>query len=149
MRLPLSQWQSNPLTNLRLRKAIPVDVSSDNGDDGSGSFLIANRHVVRINPAADVQVDTVQFEAHITQTQTHNHLDPSIYSDCHHELEQAVDLYQDNFLADFYLDDSNEFEEWAQVRRETYRRYRLERRYRPANRRAINGAFGGRSQRGL
>ena len=35
-------------------------------------------------------------------------------------------MYQGNFLEDFYLDDSNNFEEWAQSRREVYRRKALD-----------------------
>jgi two-component SAPR family response regulator len=45
---------------------------------------------------------------------------------CQDKLEQALDLYQGDFLADFYLDDSNEYENWAQARRQTYRRLALD-----------------------
>ena len=58
-----------------LRKAMPVAVSSENGDDGPGSLLIANRQIVQINPAADIQVDAIQFEDRLKQTQNHDHLD--------------------------------------------------------------------------
>lgn len=39
---------------------------------------------------------------------------------------RAAELYRGNFLEDFYLDDSNAFEEWAQVKREGYRRQVLD-----------------------
>jgi DNA-binding SARP family transcriptional activator len=41
-------------------------------------------------------------------------------------LEEAVALYGGDFLADFSLYDSNSFEEWAQVKRESLRRQTLD-----------------------
>ena len=35
-------------------------------------------------------------------------------------------IYRGDFLADFYLDDSNAYEDWAQVTREAYRRKALD-----------------------
>jgi DNA-binding SARP family transcriptional activator len=45
---------------------------------------------------------------------------------CIQALEQAVGLYRGDFLADFYLEDSNQFEDWATATREAYRRKTLE-----------------------
>jgi two-component SAPR family response regulator len=56
-----------------------------------------------------------------------NHSHPSVSScpDCLAALEEAVSLYVGDFLADFYLADSNEFEQWATVQREQLRQVML------------------------
>jgi DNA-binding SARP family transcriptional activator len=38
------------------------------------------------------------------------------------QLEEALELYQGDFLQDFYLPDSAAFEDWATIQRESYRR---------------------------
>ena len=47
-----------------LRKSIP-EVSSKNGSEASVPLVVANRQSLQINPAADVQVDAKQFDAHV------------------------------------------------------------------------------------
>ena len=94
-------------TIYRLRQAIP-EVSSKKGQKAV-PFLISERQTVQINPEADFFLDVTAFSTKIER-------DPA----------QAVLLYRDDFLSDFYLSDSNEFEEWAQVQRETLRRQALD-----------------------
>lgn len=94
-------------TIYRLRQAIP-EVSAKNGRHPV-PFLISERQTVQINPDAKFHLDVAAFAAHIEP-------DPA----------QAVDLYRDDFLSDFYLSDSNEFEQWAQTQREFLRRQVLE-----------------------
>jgi DNA-binding SARP family transcriptional activator len=84
-------------------------------------LLIINRQEIQLNPQAEVAVDLTQFQALLDQSQAHNHLDLFLCAGCRRDLEQAVALYRGPFLADFYLDDSNEFEEWAYTRRAYFR----------------------------
>jgi WD40 repeat protein/DNA-binding SARP family transcriptional activator len=84
--------------------------------------VIVNRQEIRLNPEAGDDIDTTQFQALLDKTQSHNHLDLFLCADCRRDMEQALALYRGDFLADFYLDDSNEFEEWAQTRRQYFRR---------------------------
>jgi serine/threonine protein kinase/WD40 repeat protein/DNA-binding SARP family transcriptional activator len=94
---------------------------------GNGQpLLIINRQEIQLNPQAEVTVDVTQFQALLDQSQAHNHLDLFLCADCRRDLEQAVALYRGDFLADFYLDDSNEFEEWAYTRRADFRRRALD-----------------------
>ncbi|MCB0034069.1 MAG: protein kinase [Anaerolineales bacterium] len=106
-----------------LRQAIPEL-------DGHGrtdlSVIIANRQDIQLNQQADITVDVQQFEILLDDAQAHQHLDIYLCHDCRQKLEKAITLYRGNFLADFYLDDSNEFEEWAQSRREYFRRRMLD-----------------------
>ncbi|MFO7539731.1 MAG: protein kinase [Chloroflexota bacterium] len=89
-------------------------------------LIIVNRQDIQLNPQADVTVDLAQFQALLDQSQAHDHLDLFLCADCRRHLEQAVALYRGDFLVDFYLDDSNEFEEWAYTRRAYFRRRALD-----------------------
>lgn len=106
-----------------LRQAIPEAAGEGEPD---GSVVIANRQEIQLDPRLAISVDTRQFEALLRSTQAHKHLDLTLCRQCAAELEQAVSLYRGDFLTDFYLDDSNEFEEWAHARREYFRRKNLD-----------------------
>jgi WD40 repeat protein/serine/threonine protein kinase/two-component SAPR family response regulator len=99
-----------------LRNLIPA--TPDNGQQ----LIIANRQEILLNPEADIQADTAAFAALLEKSQSHSHLDLFLCSECRQDLEQAAALYRGDFLVDFYLDDSNEFEEWAQTQRQYFRR---------------------------
>ena len=92
-----------------LRRAIP-EVAAVSGQ-AAVPLVLANSDTLQLNPAAAVTVDARRFAALIDRIR------PGL-----DELEEAVDLYRGDFLADFYLPDSNPFEEWAAARREAYRR---------------------------
>ncbi|MCA9955314.1 MAG: tetratricopeptide repeat protein, partial [Anaerolineales bacterium] len=94
-------------TIYRLRQAIP-EVTPKEGQQPV-PFLISERQTVQINPEASFYLDVAAFLAQIEQNPA-----------------QAVNLYRDDFLSDFYLSDSNEFEEWAQTQREFLRRQVLD-----------------------
>jgi len=80
--------------------------------DGKPPLIIATRQTLQWNPETQVEIDTHLFEKAIQSPNLKN-------------LNQAVTLYRGNFLADFYLPDSADFEAWVQSRREHYRnRYR-------------------------
>jgi serine/threonine protein kinase/DNA-binding SARP family transcriptional activator/tetratricopeptide (TPR) repeat protein len=88
--------------------------------------VIANRQEIYLNPQAAPEVDAAQFEALLHSSQAHHHIDLLLCPACRRDLEAAVALYRGDFLDDFYLDDSNEYEEWAHARREYFRRQALD-----------------------
>jgi DNA-binding SARP family transcriptional activator len=102
-----------------LRQVLP-DVNGDHGD--GVPLVIANRQHIQLNPQANIAADTRQFEALLTSAHSHEHLDLFRCEACARILEEAMTLYRGDFLTDFYLDDSGEYEEWAQARREYFRR---------------------------
>lgn len=105
-----------------LRQAIP-----DFDDDGTPvPLLIANRQTIQLNPEANITVDTTQFETLFSQAQRHQHVDLLTCDTCYQTLQTAVSIYRGHFLADFYLDDSNDFEEWAEIIRQQFRRKMLD-----------------------
>ena len=122
-------WPETPLesaqTNLRqiiyqLRRIIPEVQLRDN--EGVVPLLISKRLTVKLNPAANIISDVARFDELLDVTKQHEHSDMATCPFCREHLDEAVRLYKGPFLADFYLDDSSEFEEWAHRRREAYRR---------------------------
>jgi WD40 repeat protein/serine/threonine protein kinase/DNA-binding SARP family transcriptional activator len=109
-----------------LRRDMPALPQKRDGGEQAVPLLLANRQTLQLNPHADVISDVRQFESLIVSTQIHDHLDILLCPACCRNLETAVALYRGDFLADFYLDDSNEFEEWAEVYRQKYRRQALD-----------------------
>ncbi|MDX1417417.1 MAG: protein kinase [Candidatus Promineifilaceae bacterium] len=108
-----------------LRQMIPELEAAEEGQEPA-QLLFVNRKSVQLNPTAEVRVDVRQFENDLGKTRSHEHFDLLSCEDCRADLQRAVERYRGNFLEDFYLDDSNAFEEWAQVKREAYRRQALD-----------------------
>ena len=90
-----------------------------------GDDLDANGDKVQLNVSA-IEVDVNQFNALMRQWQQHKHTESELCAECTANLMAAVDLYGDDFLADFYLADANEFEEWSAAQRERLRRMTLD-----------------------
>lgn len=105
-----------------LRSALRELSASPDDEETTVPLLLANRQTIQLNPAAAVSTDIARFDELLDGVTEHEHLNLLSCGWCGEALEQAVALYQGDFLADFYLDDSNEFEDWAQLRREAYRR---------------------------
>jgi WD40 repeat protein/DNA-binding SARP family transcriptional activator len=74
-----------------------------------GSFVTITRETVGISPASDIWLDCAAFEERLADAGT----DVA-------RLADAVDLYQGDFLAGFYVD-STAFEDWATRERERLR----------------------------
>jgi predicted ATPase/DNA-binding SARP family transcriptional activator len=98
-------------TLYELRQAIPDPAKQ--AIDSPQPFILADRQTIQLNEAVDYWVDTAEFSARL---KTNN-------SD---SLGQAVDLYQGDFLTDFYLPNSSAFEDWTAARRALYRRLALD-----------------------
>ena len=94
-----------------LRQTIP-DVAGIDGVEVP--FLLVERKTVQVNPDGRFQCDSISFEAGSTQKAAIA------------ELETAVALYRADFLTDFYLPGSPNFENWVQTRRTDYQRQLLD-----------------------
>jgi ABC-type oligopeptide transport system substrate-binding subunit/DNA-binding SARP family transcriptional activator len=114
--LPLKSAQVNlRQTVYQLRKSL-VGAAGDTGN----SILSTTRDDIGINPGFDFEIDTGQFARLVEAGQRTGKQTKTNY------LEQAVALYRGDFLADFYLVDSSNFEEWASSRRSAFRQMLLE-----------------------
>ncbi len=107
--------QSNLRQTLyRLRQAVPYAAAhADQSENTAVPLLLTDRSSVQINPAADINVDVVSFRRLILEIRTHDHQRLQDCDHCRDRLLTAVRLYRDNFLADLYLADSYQFENWA------------------------------------
>jgi predicted ATPase/DNA-binding SARP family transcriptional activator len=76
-------------------------------------FLLSTTDTVQLNPVASLAVDVNTFSTLITTAERHPHRGWHLCTSCAIKLQAAVRWYQGDFLAHFYLSDSDPFEEWA------------------------------------
>jgi len=97
------------------------------GDAGAEEpIIISSKRDLQFNTSCDHQVDALELERISRRIQTHSHQDLHHCEHCSRQLETAAELYQDDFLSDFYLPDSPEFNEWTLTKREYLRRLMVE-----------------------
>ncbi|MGD8814108.1 MAG: BTAD domain-containing putative transcriptional regulator [Anaerolineales bacterium] len=102
-------------TNLRqalktLRQAI--------GTEGTSLGIRSSREAIEISKDERTKLDVDLFRMRIAAVRAHAHQDLLSCGVCSNNLEKAADLYKGDFLEDFFLPDSREFEEWAAIQRE-------------------------------
>ncbi|MEW5960834.1 MAG: BTAD domain-containing putative transcriptional regulator, partial [Chloroflexota bacterium] len=103
----------------KLRRAI--------GDpEAEPPFLLVTPQTLQFNPSSDYHLDVTAFTDLITACQAHTHDRLETCAACVARLQQAVALYQGNFLAGFSLGDSPAFEEWLVLTRERLHRLACE-----------------------
>ncbi|MEM7134848.1 MAG: tetratricopeptide repeat protein [Chloroflexota bacterium] len=76
-------------------------------------LLLSDRRTIQLNPSASVCLDVARFEKLLRY-------EPSLI-----QLAEAIPLYRGDFLSDFYLTDSESFEEWATNRRAVFQQQAL------------------------
>jgi len=104
-------------------------------------YLLISRDAIQFNRASDFSLDLDQFNTIFharADDQSQGSEDPSIRAA---RLEEVLKLYHGEFLQDFSLGDSTEFEEWALVRRESLHRHVLEACSELANYYELHGDF--------
>jgi len=85
-------------------------------------YLLANNQEVYFNAGSPYEVDVLEFENLTSIVTLHSHQSAETCEPCAKLLEKAVEIYQDDFLAGFYLPDCQAFDEWAIIKREKYKR---------------------------
>lgn len=85
-------------------------------------YLTADRHTISFNHQKPHWLDTALFERQMRQLEPHLNLAPNLDAETSNQLEELLALYQGDFLASFYLNESRGFEEWVVVMRERLRR---------------------------
>ena len=83
-------------------------------------LIAAEQENIQMKGGDALGVDVIQFQERSThlRDQHGNQLSPDRIT----SLSEAAKLYQGDFLQDFFIADSNAYEDWAVVRREEYRR---------------------------
>ncbi|MCA9943204.1 MAG: hypothetical protein KC449_06960, partial [Anaerolineales bacterium] len=80
---------------------------------GGHPLILSERKTISLNPEANYEVDVLTFEHLLAGSPSRA------------QMVEAVALFHGDFLADFYLPDSNEFEEWVAAKRPYYRQQAL------------------------
>lgn len=88
-------------------------------------FLLVQRDVLQFNLASRHTLDVAQFRTLLAACDAHTHPPGVLCAECAARLQQAVALYQGDFLQQFFLADSAAFEEWALLQREHLHRRAL------------------------
>ena len=85
-------------------------------------FIISSNRDLQFNSGSSYQVDLLEFEQLSLKVRQHCQSQKSTCEKCAALLDHAVKLYNDDFLIDFSLSDSPEFNEWVVTKRETCKR---------------------------
>jgi predicted ATPase/DNA-binding SARP family transcriptional activator len=88
-------------------------------------FLLTTTDTVQINPLAHCEVDVLRFSALVADAESHAHHAWHLCTLCAEKLQTAIDYYKGDFLAQFYVSDSDLFEEWALWERQRHRQRML------------------------
>ncbi len=86
-----------------------------------GYWLAADRTTIRLK-REDVWVDVREYLSLLAQARSHDHPPEAPCPRCRAPLEEAIALYQDDFLAGFSLADSSEYDDWQATQRDWLRR---------------------------
>lgn len=105
-------------TLLYLRQAIQ--------DATAGPFLAITRQAIQLDPSARYDLDVADFGVHLASARRHPHADLGTCAVCMGRLAEASALYRGDFLAQFFLENNQPFEEWALAQREALRSRMLE-----------------------
>ena len=89
-------------------------------------FLLSDALTVQFNPTSSYILDASAFGELLSACQVHNHRHLEACSDCLTRLVEADILFRGDFLQGISLKDSIQFEEWAMVMREHFKRKALE-----------------------
>jgi predicted ATPase/DNA-binding SARP family transcriptional activator len=94
--------------------------------DAQPPFLLISRPTLQLNQASDHWLDVTHFIELLAACARHVHPNPASCKACAKRRQAAVALYQGEFLAEFFLPDSDRFEEWALLKREWLHRQMVE-----------------------
>ena len=83
-----------------LRKALPEE------------WLNIDRDTIGLDGNNDFWIDVNQFHLLLSQCQNHGHPASEVCSECPALLREAVNLYKDDFMAGYALQDSLDFDDW-------------------------------------
>jgi predicted ATPase/DNA-binding SARP family transcriptional activator len=98
------------------------------GEDGNrdAPFLLVKRETIQFNPDCSYQIDVSTFTALVEACNQHRHRRPELCLPCLRRFAEMIELYRGEFLDQFFLDNSEIFEEWATLKREWLHREAVE-----------------------
>jgi len=117
-------WPDRPSSVARgnLKQAIAILRKVLGDRDASNPYLLVSRNSIQFNASSHYWLDLSKFTEALDASMNHRHRQLESCEKCAESLLRAMELYRGDFLAEFYLPESREFEEWAAIRREALRR---------------------------
>ncbi len=106
--------------NLRVTWSQLQKVLGTRADDEQPHF-IGDRLALRFNPLSDHDLDVTRFHTLIEACRLHSHPDPQDCSECAARLTEALGLVRGEFLDEFSLANSLQFDEWLLAQRQYFR----------------------------
>ncbi len=88
------------------------------------ALISAEQETIQLNVDHNLEVDVIHFQESLSAWR--NQRGDLATSDGLTSLNNLTNLYQGDFLQDFFIADSSEYEDWATIRREEFRREVLE-----------------------
>jgi predicted ATPase len=121
-------WPDEPETTARhnLRQALLVLRKALDDDHALPSHLRITTDAVQFNAQSDHLLDVAQYEALLAANRTHQHRRAQTCRDCLARLREATTLYRGDFLAQLFVADGQNFEEWTAFKREALKRTMLD-----------------------
>ena len=121
-------WPDRPQRKARqnLRQALSHLRQALGDRDQATPFLLVNREAVQFNAASDHWLDVAAFTDLVKTCRTHRHRHLETCLPCMRRMEQLAALYRGDFLEQFFLSNSDVFEEWALLQREWLHRQVME-----------------------
>ena len=116
--------QNNLRVSLNRLRKIPQEIAVDESE--YGELLLVDRFTVQAQPAWAELTDFNQFNQLLESTRRHDHVSRGQCAECQARLQQAVQLYQGEFLAGLGLAECTDYEEWLFMQRERLRVLLLE-----------------------
>ncbi len=112
-------WPDQPQrkANQNLRQAL-LYLRQSLGDCEDEPRLLVSRETIQFNLHCDYWLDVAAFTALSQACQAHRHTRLTSCVLCLRRMEQMAELYQGEFLSQFFVSDSSAFEEWALLKRE-------------------------------
>lgn len=117
-------WPEKPpgFSRNNLKQALSLLKKSLSNQNPGDDYIISSKRDLQFNAGSSHWVDALDLEGKVHKVRSHQHDQLNTCETCIGSLQEAVQLYRDEFLEDFYLPDSPEFNEWTLSKREYYRR---------------------------
>jgi predicted ATPase/DNA-binding SARP family transcriptional activator len=121
-------WPDQPQCKARhnLRQALSHLRRAIGDCDKATPFLLVSRETVQFNTDSDYWLDVAVFTSLAEACKGHRHRRLATCLPCMRRLERMAELYRGDFLEQFFLSDSDVFEEWALLKREWLHRQAVE-----------------------
>ncbi len=121
-------WPERPAQSARnsLRQALSILRNITGDRDSDIPFFTVTRDFIQFNAKSNHFLDVTTFldSIHVCRESLKRGEKPGTF--CIHWLNQAIRLYKGDFLNQFMLTDSEQFENWKILKRNEYKRYILE-----------------------